>query len=310
MMGKVTEICRIETVTPEIHAKPRSRNLQTTPSKQLSTQSDISAYTTSSTAVNTNMKSLTHDTEIHVNTDSDKESPSVLGVTLTHQHFVLVADRPNSTIKAIDLRKQTLISELKLEDEPWSLAKINEDKVAIGTMSGIQILCISKSGLLSKTEGKIPTKLCFGVVYSSGNFIVAASSCVEILNMNGKVLRTIKTDSDGGQLFTNCFEIAISKDHNTIYVSDCSKESVTSLTLDGHIKAIYKDKDLKGPWGITVDDENNVYVSSSGNNCIHRLSPECKKIQIFQDVKAICVFHTNNKLFVGHEKSIRIYDIK
>jgi sugar lactone lactonase YvrE len=133
--------------------------------------------------------------------------------------------------------------------------------------------------------------------------------CVKILNMDGKVLSTIKTDSDGGKLFSCCFGIALSKDHNTIYVSDFNKDSVTSLTLDGHIKAIYKDKDLKQPWGITVDDEDNVYVCSTGNNCIHRLSPECEKLQVFQDVNGHSVFHTNNKLFVGH-KSIRIYDIK
>jgi hypothetical protein len=311
MMGKVTEICRIETVTPEIHTKSRSRKLQTTASKQPSNLSDTSSYTTSSIVVNTNMKSLTLNTEIQVNTNNDKVSPFVIGVISTHQHFVIVADKENSTIKAIDLRKQTVVSELSLENDPWSLAKINDDKAAIGTVSGIQILSISKSGLLSKTEGRISTTNCLGIVYSSGNFIVAqgALGCIKILNMDGKVLSTIKTDSDGSQMFSSCYGIALSKDHNTIYVSDLEKESVTSLTLDGHIKAIYKHKDLKRPWGLTVDDEDNVYVCSTRSNCIHQLSPKCKKLQIFQIMNVHSVFHTNNKLFVGHN-SIRIYDIK
>ncbi|XP_060579849.1 uncharacterized protein LOC132736676 [Ruditapes philippinarum] len=310
MMGKVNEICRIETVTPEIHAKPHCRKLQTTTSKQLSNQSDTSAYTTSSNAVNTNMKSLTLDTEIQVKTNNDKVSPKVFGIILTHQQFVVVTDNSNRTIKAIDLRKTTVVSELKLENYQWSLAKINDDKVAIGYVGGIQIISISKSGLLSKTEGRIRTiNICFGITYSSGNLIVSNLTCIKILNMDGKVLSTIKTDSDGEQLFYHCYGIALSKDHNTIYASDYDKDSVTSLTLDGHIKAIYKDKDLNGPWGLTVDDEDNVYVSSTGNNCIHRLSPECKKLQVFQDVVVHSVFHTNNKLFVG-DKNIRIYDIK
>ncbi|XP_060594363.1 uncharacterized protein LOC132748746 [Ruditapes philippinarum] len=310
MMGKVTEICRIENVTPKIHAKPRSRKLQTTASKQPSNLSDTSNNTTSSTVVNKNMKSLTLDTEIQVNTDSERKSPFVYGVTLTHQYFAIVADHSNNTIKAIDLRKKTVVSELKLENAPWSLAKINDDKVAIGNADGIQIISISKSGLLSTTEGRISTTICLGIVYSSGKFIVAQGSlarCIKILNMDGKVLSTIKTDSDGGQMFSSCDGIALSKDHNTIYVSDFKKDSVTSLTLDGHIKAIYKDKDLNGPWGLTVDDEDNVYVSSIGS--IHRLSPDCKKLQVFQNVNGRSVFHTNNKLFVGH-KSIRIYDLK
>jgi hypothetical protein len=309
MMGKVTEICRIENVTPEIHAKPHSRKHQTTASKQPSNLSDTSANTTSSNAVNTNMKSLTLDTEIQVNTNNDMVSPKVFGIILTHQQFVVVTDNSNRTIKAIDLRKTTVVSELKLENYQWSLAKINDDKVAIGYVGGIQIISISKSGLLSKTEGRIRTiNICFGITYSSGNLIVTDGTCIKILNMDGKVLRQIKTDSGGRKLFSCCYGIALSKDHNTIYASDYNKDSVTSLTLDGHIKAIYKDKDLKKPGGLTVDDEDNVYVISTGNNCIHRLSPECEKLQVFQDLNVHSVFHTNNKLYVGH-KSIRIYDI-
>jgi hypothetical protein len=305
MMEKVTEICRIETVVPKLQAKSNNKT-----SEQPSNRSDTVSTTTS--CIVANKKLLTLDKEIFANTENDQGTPYVVGVTLMHQYFLIVADRPNCTIKVIDLRKQIVISELKLEKTAWSLAKINEDKIAVGIQPGIQILSISKSGILNK-EHTISTKMtCFAIVHSNGKFIVAEGSFVEILDMDGTVLRTIQTDSNSKQLFTSCYGIAISKNHKTIYVSDYGKESVTCFTLEGQLITIYRDKDLIKPWGVTADNEDNVYVCSTGlgNNCIHRLSNECNQLQVFPDVKVQCAFHTNNQLFVGSHTSVRIYNLK
>jgi DNA-binding beta-propeller fold protein YncE len=172
---------------------------------------------------------------------------------------------------------------------------------------------VSSSGVITSTTKPVDVNSpCSYLEYCNDKLFLSLINEIQISNIKGQELKTIKHDSAGVAMFKYVMDISLSPDGQTIYVTDLDKSSVTSMTLDGNVKAVYKDKDLKEPAGITVDKDGYVYVRSTDTRSIHQLTADLSRVQIIiEDVsgRAITFSSTENKLYLSDGKCVSVYDL-
>ncbi|XP_045178016.2 uncharacterized protein LOC123538115 [Mercenaria mercenaria] len=202
-------------------------------------------------------------------------------------------------------------SRAELPSSPWAIAKVENNKIAVThPQEGIiRMVTFSKSGEVIKIDNIASGNHCYGIAYCSDKLVVSYTAShprVQILDMSSKVLKTFDQDSSGQPLFKDPHYVAVSPENENIYVSDCVNNTVTSLDLDGKVKAIYKDNDLKEPYQLTVDECGSVYVCGQSSNNIHQLSSNLAKVNILLDKHhgidlpvSVTYCQKNNRLYVG-----------
>ncbi|XP_045187709.2 uncharacterized protein LOC123545453 [Mercenaria mercenaria] len=150
MKKNVTEICRLETETlfldQSVTQATGKQQLQIT--KFPAKIQDTTKKTTKRPDLST-LKSPRLNTEINVRTTNDKTCPYVIGVTMIHEHYIVVAD-DNNSIKVIDIRNKKVTSEIITGEKMWNVTTVEKCKIAATFTHKIQFLTVSKSGLLSK----------------------------------------------------------------------------------------------------------------------------------------------------------------
>lgn len=241
---------------------------------------------------------------------------------LISDNELIVADHKSSHLFIIsNLKDITLVCQ-KMPSAPWGIARVNNDKIAITFPDEevLRILTVSKDMLVSITEDVIVGYDCYGVAYGHDRLIVSFlnPAKIQMLDISGNVLRTVDKDSANNTLLSSPKQLAMSSDKRIIYVADSNKNTVTSITLGGKVKAVYKNDQLTGPFQITTDEDGLVYVCARGSNNVHQLSCDLTQGNILLDdrqgvVKPVSVAFcdTNNKLYIGMYNSdiIKVFNI-
>jgi hypothetical protein len=147
----------------------------------------------------------------------------------------------------VDTRNACVISEVDLRevDSLWALTSVIDNHVAVSAQikgdEKILFLSVSSSGIISKTYLSIDVKLPFvhSILHCKDHFYASEefSNNIHVINTQGKNITTITNKS-----FDDLTGIAVSKDHNTIYVCSNGNDTVFSLDLNGKMKATYKDR--------------------------------------------------------------------
>lgn len=260
--------------------------------------------------------------EIDVCTRNDKEELLIEGLAVVHGHVdkyirfynVVVSDYSNTSMKVVDTRNNQVTDNIDVKRKVWGLTNIGEGQVAVAAEGGmIMFLLVSNSGSLS-VDHEIHVSgrhNCGDIVHNKGRMYVTQADAVLKLSMTGRVMSSFSTDSKGNELFQWAWGIAIDPDNETLYVSDQGKHTVTSLTLDGKLKVIYKNNDLNKPGAITVDNDGSVYVCSCGTGTVHQLSKDLVKVQIL-DIPTACISFssTDNRLYTSDCGKVRMYELK
>jgi DNA-binding beta-propeller fold protein YncE len=267
------------------------------------------------------MATARHESVINIQTCKDKTEPDVSSITMMHGHYCVVADNANKRIKVVDTKSKCVTSEVCIAAvNIWSITSVNNEKVCVSvSLPGlanyqIQFFSVSASGVIQTTNQLYDVEdLYEDMVHCKGNIYgINGINMIDILNMTGEIIRTIKTDDKGTDLFGFLEGIALSPDGQTLYVTDRKQHSVTSLTLDGKVKAIYTDKDLKDPRDITVDKHGYVYVVSCGTHNIQQLTADLNKVQVLIDDvygTEITYSSTENKLYTDDINNIKEYSL-
>ncbi|XP_045202942.2 uncharacterized protein LOC123556356 [Mercenaria mercenaria] len=256
--------------------------------------------------------------EVNIKSDDDKVSGTISGLCLLTEDKLVLTDVRNEAVKVIEVKGELVLSTLTMSSKPWDVARIEEDKIAVTLPEDKKIKFLSVNQAISEEKEIDVCGSCRGIAYGSGQLIVSfdkPESKVQILDETGQVTKIFEKDTFGNQLFSKPWYLGLSPDGFTIYVSDNSENTVTSLNLEGKVKGIYKDKDLKKPVGVTVDAAGTVYVvgSSMYSSNIHQLSENLMNVNVLGDLGhgIICprsaVFNNREqKLYVGMEFSDKI----
>ncbi|XP_053386240.1 E3 ubiquitin-protein ligase TRIM71-like [Mercenaria mercenaria] len=255
--------------------------------------------------------------------DINSESNSFLSL---NENTLLAADNCSRSLVIFKITKINIQSydtvNFEMLSGPWAITKVADNKVAVTFPCErmIRLITFSESMSVVNADDITVRKGYYGIAYSNNNLIVSTMGpvTVQVLDMSGRIVRTIDKDSMGKPLFTQPWYLAISPDHTTIYVSDSSRNTVPSMTFDGKVKAIYKDGQLNGPCQLTVDESGTVYVCGSGSNNVHQLSSDLNKVKILLNEShgmnypvSVAYCQNNNRLYVGMSPGkIKVFNIR
>ncbi|XP_045178960.2 uncharacterized protein LOC123538731 [Mercenaria mercenaria] len=240
---------------------------------------------------------------------------------LSEYNGLLVAVvRASKTIVLLDPTKQKILSKYTATSDPSRSASLNRNRVAVTLpdIGIIQILCISELELKKTSDIKVE-KGCWGIVYNTHQDCLYVSylepeSKVVVLKETGEILRVLDTDILGNKLFISPRNIALNFNERSLYVSDTGRDMVIKTSLNGKVENVYKDKDLKYPRGIAVDENGSVFVCGENSNNIHQLSSDLSKIGIaieskdIQSPLSVAVFNcrASKCLFLGMTSNTKI----
>lgn len=248
----------------------------------------------------------------------------VISMAMLTNGDILIITLYQSDLKLID-QGGNVLSSCNFYGDPWSVAAYNDTLAAITFSDRKQIQLVNLNRGLLQQGKKITTKHKSLAVCFAHNLLVTScwEGCIHVLDITGSEICSILTDHRGERLFSNPEYIASSKGGDVIYVSDFKRNSITALKLlstrfERKPVFVFTDKELKGPKGITVDDDEIIYVSGMTSRNIFRIFPNGEKIQTFnrrEDVEYyedICISRDGKKLFVSayEDNTILKFDLK
>lgn len=263
---------------------------------------------------------LEHSVAIRTRTKEDSQQSTITGLCIMSNCYIAVVDYGNRSVKMINTKENKIVSTLPMLSDPHDITKVTDDLVAVTLFykKQIQFLSMDQSKSLSVTSVIDADSPCYGVIHLNDKIYVTQSNKVQILDKTGKVLQSFDSDSEGNQLFSHAKYLALSPDLRTIYVSDYTNNAVTALSTDGMVKAIYKDRDLRMPYGLAVDSKGYIYVCGYDSSNIHKLSGDLSSGKVILDEsdgivmpQSIGYSARQNRLYVGMwcNDTIRVYQL-
>ncbi|XP_023933002.1 tripartite motif-containing protein 2-like [Lingula anatina] len=223
----------------------------------------------------------------------DKYTPDIVALAVDNAMNIVVPDRNNNNLKLFD-RSGRLVSVWSGDGEhqlssPTGVCCTSDGNIAICSWGYWKILFLDSQQKFKITR-VISGFSCTGAVFSNDHLVCAAgdgsSACVVIFNTHdGSVVRQIRKDKDGRELFRHPSGIALTKQGNLV-VTDIGKNCVYVLTMEGEVLHRYGRKGsasegddcLDHPYGVCVDQFGHILVTDSGNDRIHMLSPKAEFI--------------------------------
>ena len=208
---------------------------------------------------------------IHIKLDSDAQDCHILGIDLTQDGNLLLADHNNHNIKLFTYTGQ-LLSVLALPYDPHDVSVVDRQTAAASlTGKRIGVIDISNTYQLSLQRIISLDYYIMGISSYRNYLIVTADESsdfevgyrfVMMLNMSGDLIWMTKFDDDCDGLFERAYCLAIQRDLDcdTVIVTDELKETIS--VLDARSGAVVKviESEEKTPCGVTIDNRGNVYV--------------------------------------------------
>ena len=211
---------------------------------------------------------LTKKDKINVKLKDDTSDCLIFGLDTTVYGTVILADQDNCKLKVVSPEGQ-LLSSLTLPGKPKGVVVINKTEAAV-SMANKQIgfIDIADSGDLSLKCIITMEQYVRGITATKNNLVVICDTStgslrsVQMIDRRGKIMWTTTSDSEGKNLFKYAWYLTTysGDDCDTVIVTDWEGQTIT--VLDAGTGKVVKVCYVKGkkPWGVTVDDNGNVYV--------------------------------------------------
>ncbi|XP_052765074.1 uncharacterized protein LOC128206555 [Mya arenaria] len=252
-------------------------------------------------------------------------SPWISGLTLLSNNRLVAADCKNRSLKLVDLKYNRIIKTLTSESSPWDVTTLSDNQIAV-TYPHVRVihrLNIDIDGTFIRNKVIKTRSHCYGLVYSNGTFIVSfeePNSGIEIIDMEGGVVKTLCQQSDNNPMFTSPWFLTFDPDIQAIVVSDCKQNIITSLNLNGDILCRLKDDlALTTPRGVCLDRHKSLYICGSESNTLCQ-AMDSNRNSIYQIIDresgilnrpwAICYDNEKDQLIIGDENTdLRVFQI-
>lgn len=149
-------------------------------------------------------------------------------------------------------------------------------------------------------------------ITSDGNKLVAASNdSILVMDLTGSTLREIETE------YTFVYRYISFISESRLCFSNGTPASVQCIDIDGNLIFTYQHENLKGPYGITCDDEGVIYVAERSLNSVHQISPDGKFVKYLlstedgiENPTALNFNLTTKQLILTHsEKYIEVFQM-
>ncbi|KAL4221001.1 hypothetical protein ACF0H5_019264 [Mactra antiquata] len=212
----------------------------------------------------------------------DTKQPWICGMVAPSDKELVLIDGRNHSIKIVDTLAQRVVSNFKLDSEPFDICLISKYEIAVTFPEIQRIKTMTILNGIALTRRMKVKGHCFGITYRNDLFGVTylCPEKVEIITLNGTVLHRIRPNVGETDLLNMPYYVTFSLSGKSLYVSDHRNSSVTRLSHTGRIMSMYKDGSLIHPESLVIVDDGSLLVVSRDNNCIHRISEDCERKEI------------------------------
>ena len=252
--------------------------------------------------------------EIHIGVEEDKETCVINGASVVADERILMTDWGNKKLKLLD-KFFSVVDKIQLPSAPNDVCHIstNEAIVSLPDEKSLQLVKVDPKLTLGKkldigVEGR-------GMEYWAGELFIICGGLehevkghLRIYTTQGKLIRAIEHDHLQDGIFSIPMRIAVSNDGSKIYVTDGEKGLIT-LKKSGEVTPPFSDPEMKWPWGICVDNNDQLFICGSSSNNIVQVRDNAK-IGValraedgLKDPMSICYFPVGSRLIVTTNKS-------
>ncbi|XP_071146852.1 uncharacterized protein [Mytilus edulis] len=150
------------------------------------------------------------------------------------------------------------IDHIPLYYKPRFITEIDSNTVAVSSLYDItiQIINISTRSVTSTID---ISDDCYGISYNDNNlYVVIDKSIIHVMDLTGKVRRTIPAPSDG------IYDITVHRDRLVCI----NPRSIYCCSLDGKLMWKFKMDEFQDLSRVTTDNEGNVYVTNKRTHTV------------------------------------------
>ncbi|KAL3864936.1 hypothetical protein ACJMK2_006579 [Sinanodonta woodiana] len=212
------------------------------------------------------------------------------------------------------------ISSYSLSNKPWSIRRFDGQEVVVSLRDQNQIQFLAVKDDTIRPTRMIKTRLpCFGIdVAGKGSIVVSGPNfdkrkCYwSVINDKGE---ETSYHEYGNKVWSDSY-IALNALKTRVYISTFGTNSLLCFDITGSLLFVYNPDNLKGPYGITLDMDDNLYVMGRSSNNIHQLSPDGAVLQIITGglpLGPVAITYNRSKnqlLLVNKSSESKIYAIK
>ena len=250
--------------------------------------------------------------------DSDDHDCDIWGLAVTSNGTLLLADYDNKTIKSVS-PDNGVLSVLKMPCPPRTVTVLDYTTAVTNSYNKIlYIIDISDpTALTIKKEIQLRFRVIALAKYRSGLIVTCDTepTSTKLIDLSGKELWSITKDESEENLFDWPFGVVLSDidDEDTAVVIDYIMETITLLGAENGRLMRVINLDKKQPYGITIDNDFNVYVVYKNSDEISVWSRDFKSNRILLSKKdlarypqAIVYSEVTDSLYISYEGNTRI----
>ena len=150
---------------------------------------------------------------------------------------------------------------------PFDVTYLDDRTVAVSTYNAIEIINIDTKTIVRRIK---TSEQCYGITYHNGVLLwCEVERGIHMMKLSDDRITTLVKQSNlqNHTYITTCRE--------KIYQANRYTKTVTCYTIKGDKLWEYKDMSvLTNPWGVTVDNNGNVYVTSCDSNSVVVIEPD------------------------------------
>ena len=273
---------------PQISSKNKQSNSSTQPSDAVASTSSRTKPSIVSPAQHSYVNILGYKTikkikEIDVKVSDDREDCDITGCCFMPGGTMILCDWNNYKIKMLD-RSLSLVDSQDLPRRPHDVAAVDSSNVIVTLHREKQLQFIQVLPSLKLGRNIFVCEECWGVAVAAGKIFVSCYNCddwvadIRVYDIEGRVLgERLGINPNGTRMFGKPDYVAVSRSGDKIFVSDWETYAVSCLAGDGKLVYQYRDRELRGPKGLLVDDNDNVIVCGWYSNTVQVITSAGQK---------------------------------
>ncbi|XP_033745684.1 uncharacterized protein LOC117331196 [Pecten maximus] len=257
---------RVGTLIAAMRSTPLSTTVADSSSTSDITRSLQDCAVQITSAVDVWTGSVSCERKVNSSTLGGVKTPWLNGGIFIDSDKLLITDRNNNRLLMFD-DTYSYLREYKLSDRPTDIARghtADEIFVVVGE-NQIQ-RCTLHNNQLSVTNKISTARGTLGITLLGDSILVGTSESVKILSPDGKVTKSIKKKGYNTYL-------AVSTTKSMLHHRD-GNDVVCRGLYNGEVVYRYSDLGLKGPRGIGLDQDSNVYVCGHHSGNVYIISPD------------------------------------
>ncbi|XP_052698123.1 E3 ubiquitin-protein ligase Midline-1-like [Crassostrea angulata] len=235
-----------------------------------------------------------------------KNSDITDGVFLSHDKLLL-ADSVNGRCVLCNT-DGVVLQKISLSGNPWGMCIHGENEVLVTLPNRQKVVVLDANSLEIKQSVPID-RCCFGISTSGNTAVIGARDSVLMFDnfLDKNICRLLATKTQSAD------DIALGGDGNIIF-SNYSENVLNTFDKSGKMLFKYSHKELKIPYGLTVDGHGNIFVTGNGSNNIHIVSNDGKTVRILKGVqRPQCIKFLNGtyRFLVGEAAGcVKVFELR